>query len=292
MQDIFCVTLLDNKQRNKKMTGTLQKTDRKTKIRKGEPITENGLVFYPITMDYYDDFIRCKDVIVLRQASLPVRYLSMDYLSALFAMEIDAIKSKQPSAGLFQRALAMLYLSLRVEYSIEELNRNITVSFEKNRIALKSIKVKQNDKIAEFTPLDFSFKFRRIIAEQNGLELPDESENFDIIKDYEKLKTMKGNSKKLNVNMDDLISSVAYLSRVSEREIMRWTVREFENRRRAIDRDKRYTLCGQGEMSGMVSFKNGNPAPSWEFDVIEDGFGTMETKKLQDKLSGVAEERK
>ena len=275
------------------MTGTLQnlKKDRKAQIRRGQPITESGLTFYPITMDYYDEFIQCKNALLLRQSSLPVRYMSMDYLTALFTLEIDAIRSKQDNVNLFTKALTILHLSLRIGLDIKELYKNIEVVIEKDKIALKQIVVKQNDKIVKFTPLDFSNKFRKIIAEQNGLELPDETENLDLVRDNETLKEMKNNCKTLNINMDDLIASVAFQSKTSEKEIMSWTIREFENRKKAIDRDKRYMLCGQAEMSGMVSFKKGNPAPSWQYDVLDNSLGTMEGSKLQKTLSGVAEQK-
>lgn len=275
------------------MTRTLlnKKMDRKAQIRRGECITENGLTFYPIKMDYYDEFIQCKDALLLRQSSLPVRYLSMDYLTALFVLEIDAIRSKQESANLFLRAMTILHLSLRIGLNIDEFYKNIEVHIEKDQIVLKQIVVKQNDKIVKFTPLDFSNKFRKIISEQNGLELPDETENIDLVKDNETLKELKNNGKPLNISIDDLIASVAYQSKTSENEIMNWTVREFENRKKAIDRDKRYMLCGQAEMSGMVSFKNGNPAPSWQYDVLDNSLGTVEGAKLQKTLSGVAQEK-
>lgn len=276
------------------MTGTLQNftKNRRTLIRRGEPITESELTFYPITMDYYDVFIQCKNSLILRQASLPVRYLSMDYLSALFTLEIDELKSGKEPSQVFLKVMTMLHLSLRIGLNVEELYKNIEVSIEKDKIRLKHILIKQNEKIVKFTPLDFSTRFRQIIAEQNGLELPDEAENIALVQDNEKLKELTNKGKSLNVNLDDLIASVAYQSKVSEKEIMTWTVREFENRKKAIDRDKRFMLCGQAEMSGMVSFKNGNPAPSWQFDVLDNSLGTMESSKLQKTLSGVAEQKK
>lgn len=276
------------------MTGTLQNftKNRRTLIRRGEPITESELTFYPITMDYYDVFIQCKNALILRQASLPVRYLSMDYLSALFTLEIDELKSGKEPSQVFLKVMTLLHLSLRIGLNVEELYKNIEVSIEKDKIRLKHILIKQNEKIVKFTPLDFSTRFRQIIAEQNGLELPDEAENIALVRDNEKLKELNNKGKSLNVNLDDLIASVAYQSKVSEKEIMTWTVREFENRKKAIDRDKRFMICGQAEMSGMVSFKNGNPAPSWQFDVLDNSLGTMESSKLQKTLSGVAEQKK
>ena len=159
------------------MTGTLQNftKNRRTLIRRGEPITESELTFYPITMDYYDVFIQCKNALILRQASLPVRYLSMDYLSALFTLEIDELKSGKGPSQVFLKVMTLLHLSLRIGLNVEELYKNIEVSIEKDKIRLKHILIKQNEKIVKFTPLDFSTRFRQIIAEQNGLELPDEA---------------------------------------------------------------------------------------------------------------------
>ena len=276
------------------MTGTLQNftKNRRAHIRRGEPITESELTFFPITMDYYDVFVSCKNALILRQASLPVRYLSMDYLSALFTLELDELKSGKESSQMFLKVMTLLHLSLRIGLNVDELYKNIEVSIEKDKIRLKHILIKQNEKIVKFTPLDFSTRFRQIIAEQNGLELPDEAENIALVQDNEKLKELNNKGKSLNVNLDDLIASVAYQSKVSEKEIMTWTVREFENRKKAIDRDKRFMLCGQAEMSGMVSFKSGNPAPSWQFDVLDNSLGTMESSKLQKTLSGVAEQKK
>ena len=76
------------------------------------------------------------------------------------------------------------------------------------------------------------------------------------------------------------IASVAYQSGIRERDINEWTVREFENRRKAIQRDKRYQMYGTAELSGMVSFKKGNPAPCWEFDIKADECGTMPLSEI------------
>lgn len=84
--------------------------------------------------------------------------------------------------------------------------------------------------------------------------------------------------------MDDMISSVAYLSHVRDVEILDWTVREFENRRRAIDRDKHYMLYASAELSGMVKFPDGNPAQSWLLDTIDTHKGTVPLSKIAQNM--------
>ena len=129
------------------------------------------------------------------------------------------------------------------------------------------------------TAREFSNIIRPLIAEQNGLKLPDESENAELVKDAELL-AKADNDISLDINTDDLIASVAYQSGIRERDINEWTVREFENRRKAIQRDKRYQMYGTAELSGMVSFKKGNPAPCWEFDIKADECGTMPLSEI------------
>ena len=67
---------------------------------------------------------------------------------------------------------------------------------------------------------------------------------------------------------------------------MEWNVRDFENRRRAIERELKYRLYAQAEMGGMVTFKHGNPYPSWCFDAADDTRGTMVFAERSKTLQG------
>lgn len=276
------------------MSNYLQHTtrERRLKIRRGEPIRECGLDFYPITMDHYEDFIRCKNSLTIRQSSLPVRYVSMDYLSAIFALELDAARNSEQSGGIFYQLIELLFLSMRMEIDGAKLNESIHVVVEGESIKIDHIAIDQpcGDGVnhAELTPFQFSSQIRPLIAAQNQIILPDESENSDLVEAYDKKKEIQSKGPALNVDSDDLISSVSYFSGVSDREIMEWNVRDFENRRRAIDRALKYRIYSQAEMGGMVSFKHGNPYPSWCFDAIDDKLGTMAASDLEKTLSGAA----
>ena len=273
---------------------TMQR-ERRLRIRRGEPIRECGLDLYPITMDHYEDFIRYKDALVMRLSSLPVRYVSYDYLSAIFALEMDAPAKDGQSAtgGLFYRLMQLLGLSLRIEMTEERLNKSIFYRVSNGDVSIDSMEFTQTDadgnpNTARITPFQFSSILRPLIAAQNQIELPDESENAELVEAYEKKREILHKGVALKTDLDDLVSSVALHSGVSDAEIMNWNVRDFENRRRAIERDKRYMLYAQAEMSGMVTFKNGNPYPSWCFDAADDTLGTMEYAELAKTLSGAA----
>ena len=275
---------------------TMQR-ERRLHIRRGEPIRECGVDLYPITMDHYEDFIQCKDALCLRLSSLPVRYVSLDYLSAVFALELDALsEGKEPSmatGGLFFRLMRLFGLSLRIEMTAELLNDCIFYRASEGNISIEYIELTQTGadgipNTVRITPFQFSSILRPLIAAQNQIILPDESENAELVDAYEKKKQIQDRGVALKTDLDDLVSSVAYHSGVSDAEIMDWNVRDFENRRRAIERDKRYMLYAQAEMSGMVTFKNGNPYPSWCFDALDDTLGTMEYAELAKTLSGAA----
>ena len=269
--------------------------ERRLHIRRGEPIRECGLDWYPITMDHYEDFIQCRDALTLRLSSLPVRYVSMDYLSAVFALELTALKSNDSpgtGGGLFFRLMRLVGLSLRIEITAKMLNDCIYYRVTgKDEISIESIEFAQTGadsetKTVKITPFQFSSQIRPLIAAQNQITLPDEADNSDLIADYDKKKKIESRGVTLKTDLDDLVSAVAYMSHVSDAEIMEWNVRDFENRRRAIERELKYRLYAQAEMGGMVSFKHGNPYPSWCFDAADDTLGTMEFAELSKTLQG------
>lgn len=271
--------------------------ERRLRIRRGEPIRECGLDLFPITMDHYEDFLQYEDALTMRLSSLPVRYACLDYMSAVFALELDAVLKGTDgpgSGGFFSRLMRLFGLSLRIEMTPETLNDCIYYrSTDDGHISIEYMEITQKDadgntNTAKITPFQFSSVLRPLIAAQNQIVLPDESENAELVEAYETKKKILQRGVALKTDPDDLISSVAYLSGVSNAEIMNWNVRDFENRRRAIERDKNYMLFNQAELSGMVTFKNGNPHPSWCFDAVDDKLGTMEYAELAKTLSGAA----
>ena len=74
------------------MSNGMTKRERKVRIRKGLPIEALGLQFFPVTMADYEEFLECKNALAIRMTSLAktnIEYLSMPFLSALWAMELD-----------------------------------------------------------------------------------------------------------------------------------------------------------------------------------------------------------
>ena len=240
--------------------------EKRNKIRRGEPLKWNGLLFYPVTMSHYEEFLDVKNAWLARQSSFPVRYMAMPFLSAVWAMDVDYAKSDGKLIGLFERIIRFLYLSLRLEYKRENLIEHVYL--HKNDIReLDHIEVTQGGNTVQITPADFAAYIRPLVAEQNGLTLPDESYNPELVQAEKELASEQAASLKFDI--DTMIASVAYLSHLDESVVDEWTVLKFERRRNAIERDKKYMLYAQAEMSGMVKFKHGNPYLSWCFDKAE-----------------------
>ena len=249
------------------MNNEMTTTDRKSRIRRGLPIEECGLIFYPIRMADYEEFLDCKCALAIRLTSLAetnIEYLSMPFISALWAVDLDMLATTGKTIGVFERVIRLLYLSLRLEDDSQKVFSHIFCETNNPR-KLSYIEVMNNDdKLIKISPLDFSLKIRQLIADQNGIVLPDESLTIDLVKEEESI--IQDKKIPLKIDINSLISSVAYSSRLRDKDMDEWTVKEFEQRRSSIERDKYFTLYSQAEMSGMVKFDKGNPYPSWCFD--------------------------
>ena len=265
-------------------------------VRRSEPIEICGLTLYPITMRDYDEFVICKDALAILHSSLPAKYLAMDFLSALFALALDEMRLSEQSqptenSAAFQRVIRLLYLALRISDDVIDIGEDIVYVQKDNALVIDHIIIHQNGDEITLTPAVFSSRIRPLLAYQNGIELLDERTNPDLIKEYKKYQK-KDEGVHLKASVDGLIASVAYQSHVSEAELMDWTVKQFDGRVRAIEREKRYSMYGQAEMSGFVSFKEGNPAPSWCYDVDEDLPGSSSLSKLGETLDGAGMKQK
>lgn len=258
----------------------MDRQERLRNIRTGEPIDCCGLTLWPVLMWNYGEFLSCAQVWRLRLSALPYPFCTLDFFSALLASDTDGNRKGRPS-GLFAAALRMLALSTRTDAADLLHPGRIRLGHRGELPTVEEIVLMQN-RAEVAVPAARLPVLRQLIAEQNGLELPDEADNPDLVEQ----KTTSGTSSRYaeQFSVEDMIASVAYQSRLREKEILGWTVREFENRRRAIDRDKHYMLCAAAELSGMVKFPDGNPARSWLLDTVDTMRGTVPISKIAQKM--------
>lgn len=228
--------------------------DRLQAVAEGLPITSNGVTLYPITMRNYREFVSCSPAWKLRLSTLPAKYMAMPFLRAVIEQEVDLRRAGQPVEGTVQAIIILLCLALHADIKQMDILLDNAGNFK--ALLFRDLNV-------TVTPADFD-KIRRIVAEQNAIELPNEAENVELIEAEAAIE--ERGALHLKYDTDDLLASVAAHQRIRKQALYDYTVREFEELRRAIDRERNNLICSIGELAGLVKYPNGNPFPSWCFD--------------------------
>jgi len=225
-----------------------------------KPIEACSLKLYPIRMKSYREWMLCKPVLLLRLGTLPADYAQLPYISALYAMDYDAAVLGKP-AGYMAQWLILLCLALNI--SVEETLRTARLEhFPDNPRKFSKIILRQGGTLVQLQAKQCA-QLRKILALQNGESLPDEAENPELLQAREVLASTGAPS--LEYNLFALMDSVAYQSGIRMRQLLDWTVWEFETRAKSIQRSKQFTVNGICEGYG-AKWKNGNPYPSWCYD--------------------------
>lgn len=123
---------------------------------------------------------------------------------------------------------------------------------------------------------------RKAIAEMNGAELPDESDNAEIIQAEEDLKSL-GQKNNLDINLYDEMASVAAVSGLRMNDIREMSILEYTRLKHAHNRRLMYVICAIAEGNG-AKFSKGNPAPNWMFDRIDPDHGLVRLDKWQKEM--------
>ena len=123
---------------------------------------------------------------------------------------------------------------------------------------------------------------RKAIAEMNGAELPDESDNAEIIQAEEDLKSL-GQKNNLDINLYDEMASVAAVSGLRMNDIREMSILEYTRLKHAHNRRLMYVICAIAEGNG-AKFSKGNPAPNWMFDRIDPDHGLVRLDKWQTEM--------
>lgn len=231
------------------------------RIAKYEDIEYAGLTLCPVRVEDYDDFLISKAALEVMHQSLGLKYMRMPLLSALYAIDYDAVSSGQAASGLFSKALLGLALSLRLGEGQSPEERlgafRIAVDREKPGKLLRLMFTDKDAATKEITPAQYQ-TIRQIIARQNGVSIEDETANPEIVKSRRDMQN--SGASRLDATPDKLISIVAALSGTDEIEIYNWPIMKLEKYAANYERILSYIVCGVGEMSG-ATWKGGNPVP-------------------------------
>ena len=238
-------------------------SDKKRIVWDEEPKIVGGIELYPITMLRYSEWLACKRALTLRQSTLPAAYAVMPYLSALHAMDAAY------QTPLLHETMQILAMATRRPMSCFQAR-----AYEADRTKLAYIQFSDGGYTARITPQSYP-AIRATIAEQNGEQLPDEGDNPELIEAENDVLTTK--RVPLEWDPNEMIASVAYQYRERKKDLLNWTIREFEEARRAIDRDKSHMICAIAEHMPYMKWKDGNPVPSWCLDRAKTGTAALES---------------
>ena len=270
------------------------KADIMRSAKSGEPIRFKTLYLYPLTVNDYELLWSCESALTIRMATLPVTYAIMRYPEALFAIAIDG-KDVVVNGDVVARAndwlrfLMLICASLRIP--LEQMRNAIGFNVDKNdkrRLAFVTVKqFMETEENLEALDVSDLLELREIIAKLNGRKLPDESENAELSQADIDIRSQSGI--RLDINVDSLLASVARDQRVRIKDLLPWTIYEFELIRSAIERERRFTVYGIGENSGMVKFPKGNPFPSIFFDKPAESSAVISASEFTSRINGAVQ---
>ncbi len=244
-------------------------SDRDIAILKYEPIERNGLVYYPLKVEDYEKWQAIKPVLTLRQGTLPAVYACMTYLQCVWALQFDAMEQGDLIRTKTWSILGcLLFLSLRL--SDGDMIQPIGNPSDPRTIT--SVRITKNGEQYDISASEFA-QVRKLIADQNGAELPDEADNPDLIEAAEDISNARADIR-LKTDFGDMLTSVANELRIRRVELLEWPIKEFDDEVRAINRKFGYFLSSIAETQG-AKFPKGNPHPTWMFDKAKDEFAGL-----------------
>ena len=261
---------------------SIENTNVKRAIRRGEPIEIHGLTCWPLTMENFEEWQNIKPVLTLRLASLPARLAVKPYLAAVYAAETEYFLEHGNAIGLYGNLMRLMELVFHLPPQADTPKQRgaIRVETSKDGRDLLRLHIKQGKQYATITPQQFN-QIRELLAAQNGEKLPNEADNMELIEAEAQMAAR--NSGELILDMDDLISSVAVATGKTLRELDDMTIWEFNHLYRAADRAKKFFLYGMAEANGG-KIKGGNPCPSWCFDRVQDSKAVISASEWQKEI--------
>ena len=241
----------------------------KKQIVRYEPVETEGLTLYPILVDEYEEFLISRSAIEFIHQALPMSMVNIPLLQAYYLLDSQSISDEKIPTGLMARSVLFLALALRIGQGLPVEKR---IGLFRPRVneqgKLKSVMfTPDGEEICEITPAMFQ-RLRPILAAQNGLKIPEEDANPELVAAEEELAKKK--APELEMNPESLISAVAALSGVDEKDVYDWPIAKLQSRQRALHRAIDYIICGVGEAQG-TKWKKGNPCPHPFFDRRKEG---------------------
>ena len=242
-----------------------------------EPLTYKKLVFHPARIRDYYLFVTMASCLYLDRTShtdpiMAMKAISMTYLDYLFF-------SATEENNLLVLLVALLQYVLR-----GDINSTMDIRYRDSESGKKELIIEGD----VYTSSDFDI-IRQIIAEQNGLELPNEKIQKSVREDLEKAQDYK--RKLAGYSIADLEEQMIALSLYSGWDleyIYSMTFRKFFMAIKRANHMINSNITLNASMSGFVTFKDKKATRGWLADLSgDDKYGDvkLDPEQLQKKVS-------
>jgi len=240
------------------------------------PVPYKELNIYPVRVRDYGRMNLLSQSLTLDKNSIPdAKIISMTYLEYLYQ---TVKEDKTPYLFFFDLLLGMV---LREDKSFAKTEDSVKrYRYDEKGKPFFEIKNKRYDSS------DFE-EIRKIICEQNLIDIPDEEiqkEVRDALDDAKSYKAKISGTK--SGSFEDYIISIAVSTGWKYEEIYEMTVRKFIKSIRRMDNLIHYKIYLASSMSGMVEFKDKSFIKHWLTDLEEGQYDdvSLELDKVQDKI--------
>lgn len=241
-----------------------------------DPIPFKKLLLYPVRIRDYYEFLSCASCLMLeknsiRDPAMAVKSISMSYLEYMYF-----ISTKENNFVLLFKWMMSIVLNKRDEF-------NMNIGYDKNEKPFFEI----NGEIYNSDDFD---QLRQIIAEQNGLDLPNEKIQKDVrdkLEEARRLKQKISNSK--TADFEEQLTALSIYSGIKLEDIYKMTIRKFTM---AIQRANQMIMSQiylTASMSGFVTFKDKSVLQGWLADLNSvDKYADvkMSVESVQNRISG------
>lgn len=250
-------------------------------IRENRPIYYQGLKFTPLAVRHFALYQNARMAMELMQASLPIRLARMGWISCLEEMDKEAVENGlKPS--LYASFLGLLDAAL----GLGALNNPRRLQETRDREGkLQGLLIQQEQNSPVILTKPMLDDVRKILAAQNGYEIPDESWNPELVKAAQYLQDQKSES---GGSLEDAVYALAIAAGRDPEEIWNWPIRKYRGMQSAKHRQMMFMICTALELSGQVKFKRGNPYATWitpQESALPAGFTSL--KELEDGAKGL-----
>lgn len=242
-------------------------------VRRNVPVVYAGLTFHPLTVERYDLYARAKPAFELMQASLKVpKFARLPWCACLWALDEECFEQTGEVGRFLTDVLCVMVEALRLEAFSDAGNGGkdaypIYPAFKDEQLVGIAVGMNPTNRI--MLDMRMMNDVRRIIAVQNGYDIPDENWNPDLVRAAQQNAERKSTGG-ITFDLEALVYSVAFNCHARPADIWGWPIREFIQMQDAIDRTLNFQIYTLAEAVGMVKFTKGNPYPTWKFDRKSD----------------------